>query len=354
MKKSVIIILHLGYWALFLILLVIIFVAALAGQPALDTAANLQNIYVTVCFVVIPGVSCFYGFYTFLFSHFLYRKKILALFIYGILFAIICGLAGCLAAMAVFGYKIMFGDGWESVFELTLLTALVAILNGGMGLVMKGFITWYAEIKLKEDLSRKNYEMELALVKSRINPHFLFNTINNIDVLIEKDPVKASAYLNKLSDIMRFMLYETKAENISLNRELEYIEKFVALQKIRTANTDFVQYSIEGNPANRMVAPMLFIPFIENAFKHAENKITGNAVNIKFVIDKNQVIFYCENSYHKNNHTKADDSGLGNELIEKRLALLYGDKHTLEITNENEMYKVKLILNNHESELHHN
>jgi len=248
----------------------------------------------------------------------------------------------------------MFGDGWESVFELTLLTALVAILNGGMGLVMKGFITWYAEIKLKEDLSRKNYEMELALVKSRINPHFLFNTINNIDVLIEKDPVKASAYLNKLSDIMRFMLYETKAENISLNRELEYIEKFVALQKIRTANTDFVQYSIEGNPANRMVAPMLFIPFIENAFKHAENKITGNAVNIKFVIDKNQVIFYCENSYHKNNHTKADDSGLGNELIEKRLALLYGDKHTLEITNENEMYKVKLILNNHESELHHN
>ncbi len=121
--------------------------------------------------------------------------------------------------------------------------------------------------------------MELALVKSQINPHFLFNTINNIDVLISKDAERASAYLNKLSDIMRFMLYETKPAKIPLPKELTYIEKFIELQKIRTTNEHYVNYSIKGDTANFMIPPMLLISFIENAFKYADNKKVENAIN---------------------------------------------------------------------------
>ncbi|CAN5702138.1 hypothetical protein BH10BAC2_BH10BAC2_15260 [soil metagenome] len=354
MKKSVIVILHLGYWGLFLMLLLIVYVAALAGNEPLDAAAKAQNLYVALCFIIIPGVSCFYAFYTFLFSHFLYRKKILLLFLYGILVAILCGSLGGLLARIVLGPMMLFSDSWHSAVEITMTTSVVAALNGGVALVMKGFITWYGEIKIKEDLNRKNYEMELALVKSRINPHFLFNTINNIDVLIEIDPVKASAYLNKLSDIMRFMLYETKPEHIFLTRELEYIEKFIELQKIRTTNLNYVQYKIEGNPIDVIIAPMLFIPFIENAFKHAENTVIDNAISVKFVIENESITFYCENRYKKEHNILIDYSGLGNGLIQKRLELLYAGHHTLEFSDNDGMYKVKLMLKRNESKLHYN
>src|ERR1044071_687955 len=114
--------------------------------------------------------------------------------------------------------------------------------------------------------------MELALIKSQINPHFLFNTINNIDVLIAKDSAKASEYLNKLSGILRYMIYETRNEKISLAGELDYIEKYLELQKIRTANPDYVNFQISGEANNLKIAPMILFPFIENAFKHTENK----------------------------------------------------------------------------------
>ena len=186
--------------------------------------------------------------------------------------------------------------------------------------------------------------MELELIKSQINPHFLFNTINNIDVLIAKDAARASAYLNKLSDIMRFMLYETKTEKITLDKELTYIEKYIDLQKIRTSNMNYVNYYVVGDSSNLMIAPMLFIPFIENAFKHTENKKVENAINIKIIIEKEMIIFDCENYYTKETQVKPDQSGLGNELIQKRLTLLYPNKHTLEIINKNNTYKVKLVL----------
>jgi len=186
--------------------------------------------------------------------------------------------------------------------------------------------------------------MELALVKSQINPHFLFNTLNNIDVLIQQDAIKASVYLNKLSDIMRFMLYETKTERIELSKELTYIEKYIELQKIRTSNLNYVNYAVEGNTDGLLIAPMLFIPFIENAFKHAENKKMENAINIRIVIKHDRIEFKCENNYSDDNQINHDESGLGNELIQKRLELLYPKKHKLEITNSDNTYKVNLIL----------
>ena len=186
--------------------------------------------------------------------------------------------------------------------------------------------------------------MELALVKSQINPHFLFNTINNIDVLIEKDAVKASAYLNKLSDIMRFMLYETKTEKIPLSKELQYIEKYIDLQRIRTSNPNYVNYTVEGDPCDLMIEPMLFIPFIENAFKHAEGKKAEDAIKIRFSIGHRSIAFDCENRYSVYQLERPDHSGMGNDLIKKRLSLLYPGKHSLDIVTGDGIYKAKLTL----------
>jgi LytS/YehU family sensor histidine kinase len=228
-------------------------------------------------------------------------------------------------------------DWWFYSLRLVIILGIYALL-------IKLAIGWFETQKLKSALELERKSGELALLRSQINPHFLFNTINNIDVLIEKDVIKASAYLKKLSDIMRFMLYETKTEKIPLSKELTYIEKYIELQKIRTANLNYVNYLVSGDADGLLIAPMLFIPFIENAFKYAENKNIENAINISVIIEKETIVFNCDNHYTGSSQTKPDESGLGNELIRKRLLLLYPNKHTLDITIENNLYKVKLTL----------
>ena len=345
MKKSVIVLLHIAYWSMYIWFLAILLIRG-------DNYLNLNLVHDfflsgplgVICFV--PSIIGFYVFYVVLFPNYLSKKKLIVLAISSILASVMAALIGDFFLCIKWKSKILFETGWESAIGITILLSFIAFVHGIFGLVIKGFVTAYSDITLKEDLNKKNYEMELALVKNQINPHFLFNTINNIDVLIQKDPIKASDYLNKLSDIMRFMLYETKADKIALSTELTYIEKYIELQKIRSSNPSYVNYSIEGSTNDLMIEPMLFIPFIENAFKHTENKNLENAINIKITINKEMIIFECENKFTINSQNKSGHNGLGNNLIEKRLLLLYPNKHQLNITTHNNIDKVKLTLNN--------
>lgn len=351
MKKSAVAVIHIIYWGGYALLLVFIYslLTMVSGNRTPPGAVVLYTKMI-LGFGIVPGITSFYFSYFFLFTKFLSKKKILLLCIYGLLGCVFCGLLGEITLSVMLGgvgdnrHDVFFPNDEPTEMLIALvLTTFVAFVNVIIGLVTRGFITAYGDIKLKEDLNKKNYEMELALVKSQINPHFLFNTINNIDVLIEKDAVKASAYLNKLSDIMRFMLYETKTEHIPLSTELTYIEKYIDLQKIRTANEHYVSYMLNGNPGGVFIAPMLFIPFIENAFKHAENKRTGTAIRIRVSIEQEMIIFECENSYVEKPEMPGQ-SGLGNGLIKKRIELLYPGKHTLEITDKENVYGIKLSL----------
>ncbi len=237
-------------------------------------------------------------------------------------------------------------NGRSTAVRVIIIMTFIGSICGMVALVIKGFITWFNELKLKEALKEKNHEMEMALIKSKLDPHLLFNTINNIDALIIKDAVEASNYLNKLSDIMRFMLYETMAEKILLSQEIEYIEKYIALQKIRTANEHYVHFSVTGIIGNKMIAPMVFIPFIENAFKHTNNKKLENAITIHIIISNKTIQLVCENKFDSKPTVRPPDSGLGNELIQKRLQLIYPEKHTIEVNKTNEQYTVNLTITN--------
>ncbi|MBL7931726.1 MAG: histidine kinase [Bacteroidia bacterium] len=290
---------------------------------------------------LIPGVITFYLFYGFLFSRFLSRGRI-TLFV---LLAIVTPMLVAVPSEVLMYFT--FSDmNWmfESIFGFGIIISINALMNGIIGLVVRGFVSWYGDIKIKEELARKNHETELALIKSQINPHFLFNTLNNIDVLILKDPAKASEYLNKLSDIMRFMLYESSSQKIPLSKELGYIEKYVELQKIRSSNPRFIRYDFKGYADGIMIEPMLFIPFIENAFKHAENNRIEEAVRLSFEIEKKKITFECVNHFSKVQQQRPKYSGLGNELIRRRLMLLYPNSHILEVNEENDVYSVKLEL----------
>ena len=342
MKKAVVAFLHGGYWLIYLTLLALIL--GIICIQTRTTSFNLSSLFPLLVLCVAPNLISFYSFYLWLFPKFLARRKIPALVAFGVLVCFVAALSGVLLALVFFGFEqAIFADAREFSFLAASLFVIAAI-HGAVALVVRGFVEWFEEIKLKEELARKNFETEIALVKSQINPHFLFNTLNNIDVLISKDQAKASEYLNKLSGILRYMVYETRAEKIPLAKELDYIEKYLELEKIRTANPDYIRFQTTGEADGFLIAPMILFPFVENAFKHTENKKNSNSIRIRVSMEKDKLVFECGNSYQTNSKAKQDFGGLGNELIRKRLALLYPKKHFLEIADADEIYQVKLTL----------
>jgi len=354
MKKSVIVLLHVGFWACYLILIAIILaVYSKSGGSVINQGSRILNAFYSISlFAFVPSFISFYVFYFLLFPKYLQQKKFLLSIIYGLLISVGAAVIGYI----LIRYFIESGrmidmdkggkNGRSTATRTIMVMAFIASVCGIIALVLKGFITWFNEIKLKELLKEKNNEMEMALIKSKLDPHLLFNTINNIDALILKDAVVASDYLNKLSDIMRFMLYETKADKIFLSKEIEYIEKYIALQKIRTANENYVHFKVTGVAANKLIAPMVFIPFIENAFKHNNNKKLIDAITIDIIITDETIQLLCENKFDLKPKERRSDSGLGNDLIQKRLNLIYPEKHTLDVHKTNELYSVHLIIPN--------
>jgi two-component system LytT family sensor kinase len=349
MKKAGIMFLQGGYWIMYAFLLCVFFLfsvfAKINGHIRPEAFFWWWRLMLGIA--IVPGIIGFYSFYSFLFPRYLRLKKYFSFFAGAAISTILAGLAGVVVlALTVTPEFIASDNHWGGVIVFCI-TGFIGLINGVIGLVIKGFISWYGDIKLKEELQQKNYEAELALIKSRLSPHFLFNTINNIDILIEKDAPKASAYLNKLSDIMRFMLYESRTEKISIENELEYIGKYIELQKIRTANPDYVQYTVKMETKDVKIEPLLFIPFIENAFKHGESRKENSSIVIDFRIEKDTIYFECKNSYASNFALRNEYGGLGNDLIAKRLELLYPNRHQLEITDSNNLYTVKLTFHPH-------
>ena len=354
MKKSLVVALHLGFWVCYIVLIAIMLsVYYRNNQGASDPEFRVVNALKSILlFAFVPSFISFYLFYYVLFPKYLQQEKFFLAVMYAIL---MCGITA-LGAYIVLRYFIESGrmldmdeggkKGRSTAVSVLMVMTLIGLICGIAGLVIKGFITWFNEIKLKAMLKEQNYEMEMALIKSQLDPHLLFNTINNIDALILKDPVEASNYLNKLSDIMRFMLYETKPDKIFLSKEIEYIEKYIALQKIRTANINYVHFSVTGTIGSKLIAPMIFIPFIENAFKHVNNKKLENAISIDIFIRAHHIQLICENKFDSKFSVKQPDSGLGNELIQKRLNLIYAGKHTLEVHKKNDLYSVNLTISN--------
>ena len=301
---------------------------------------------------MLPSALSYSFFYFLLFPKYLKQRKFLLSLIYGLLIAIVVSVVCYL----IHRYYIESGwitdmdksgkNGRSTAVRVILFMTFISLISGIMALGIKGFITWLYEIRLKELLKEKNYEMEMALVKSQLDPHLLFNTINNIDALILKDAIKASNYLNQLSGIMRFILYETKTDLILLHKEVEYLEKYIALQKIRTANQNYVNFSVTGVMGNKLIAPMIFIPFIENAFKHTNNKKIENAITIEIFVNETNTRLVCANKFNAMPSVRQPDSGLGNDLIRKRLELLYKGKHSLRIDKTNELYTIDLMIPN--------
>ena len=210
------------------------------------------------------------------------------------------------------------------------------------GFLFRACVEWVKDRKLKLELEKDREASQLELLKAKIDPHFLFNNLNNIDVFIQEDPKRASEYLKKLSDILRFMLYEATTEKIPLEEELEYIGKYIDLQKIRTSNPNFVTFEIHGDTAHKRISPMILIHIVENAFKYASNKKVDGAIVVRFDISEKRLSFFCKNHASSTHETDQLKNGLGMRLLRQKLDLLYKKAYTLITKEENNWYLVTL------------
>ncbi|MEJ2596152.1 MAG: histidine kinase, partial [bacterium] len=178
-----------------------------------------------------------------------------------------------------------------------------------------------------------------ALLRTQLNPHFLFNTLNNIDSLILTNPNKASDAIIKLSDIMRFMLYDTSTDQVSLEKEINYLESYISLQQMRLKDPSFVRFNKEGSCMGKTIAPMLFIPFVENAFKHGQKNVKSPGIEISLKCLPDSITFDVVNHVDSENDFNKDSTqGIGLANTRRRLELLYPDRHEFTIRNDNGLY----------------
>jgi len=207
---------------------------------------------------------------------------------------------------------------------------------------IKLFQQWISDAQLIHDLELAKAGAELEQLKNQINPHFLFNMLNNANVLIEDDPKKASQVLVKLSDLLRYQLYDSSRDKVLLTSEIHFLEDFLNLEKVRRDNFNFL-ISKEGELSGVQVPPLLFISFVENAVKHNNDSAKSSYVNLFFDIRRTELFFKCINSKPA---VKAisKPGGLGMVNIQRRLELLFPSTHDLKIEDNSETYCVTLTL----------
>ncbi|MDW3195939.1 MAG: histidine kinase [Cytophagales bacterium] len=212
-------------------------------------------------------------------------------------------------------------------------------------------VDWFKNQQMKKELERRRMQGELDLLRNQVNPHFLFNVLNSIDSLIYKVSPEGSEAVHKLSAIMRYMLYDSNANHVLLNSEIEYLSSYFDLQRIRMKATDVVNFECKGPVAGQKIAPMLFIVFVENAFKHA-NIIDGRRViEVSIEMEDSLLRFNCRNSYDPNHLEQKDKvGGIGLKNVERRLDLLYENRYALNTHVANGYYTVSLNVNLEEPE----
>ncbi|WP_242404083.1 sensor histidine kinase [Formosa agariphila] len=189
---------------------------------------------------------------------------------------------------------------------------------------------------------------ELKLLKSQINPHFLFNALNNIYALSGIDTAKTQQSISYLSDMLRYVLYECEQPLVSLQKEMDYIDNYIKLFRLKSSKTYPISTDFKVSNPNIMLSPMLLIPFVENAFKHSNiEKITDTFITINIETTDQTIRFKIENSIPDTPLSKDAMGGIGLENVKKRLSILYPNTHSLQITTVNNIFSVSLKLEQH-------
>lgn len=230
----------------------------------------------------------------------------------------------------------------------TLLLQMIGIfLVVSFSTIVKIVIDWARHTRERQELQTRTMQSELRFLKSQINPHFLFNTLNNLYALTLKKDDKAPEIVIKLSEMMRYMLYECNEKRVPLQKEINYIKNYLDLESLRQGKNVSINFEVNGRVGDQQIAPLMFIPFLENSFKHGLNHhITEGYVHIVLNVDEKEINFNIENSkaHRVNTPTRGRSGGIGLVNVRRRLDLLYPEKYDLSTEDAPNSYAANLLL----------
>jgi sensor histidine kinase YesM len=311
---------HLAFWGLYNLLF-----------SLQNPNAELQDYISWFIVLLVSGIVVYLNLYL-LFPKYFFKKKY---FIYSFFLVLTIGLGA-------FTLRLLFPSG----NALIALPFFQHFTNQFFLVVITSSLKFFREYSRKQELliklENEQLKTELSLLKSQVNPHFLFNTLNNLYGLITQNQNGQAAEITlKLSDLMRYILESSKTDKVSLNKEIKFLEDYLVLEKIRLpANAD-IRFDVYGLEKDIFVAPLLFIPLVENAFKHGLQSISeNNFAHFTLSVQGNDLFFEAKNSIGKN--LQKVKSGTGLENLRKRLKLMYPEKHLLELELNQGIFKVIL------------
>lgn len=232
-----------------------------------------------------------------------------------------------------------------SLHKHTFITLVFVLMVTATGTVY-GFISDLAnQEKARQEEQRERLQSELAFLRSQISPHFIFNILNSIVYLIRTQSPFAEPVTIKLSELMRYILYESADRQVPLDKEVDYLKNYVELQQLRFEEDVDIRLRIEGQPSSQLIEPMLMIPFVENAFKHGVGLTENPVIDIALSFDEQGLHFSVKNKIAPEMpEDKDDSSGIGLKNVKRRLELLYPDRHRLEVAEQGEWFIVSLTL----------
>lgn len=228
---------------------------------------------------------------------------------------------------------------WNCLMAITGLSHTVC----GLFIAFKLFKNYYIKMEERDTLIRENVQAEMQVLKAQIHPHFLFNTLNNIySFNLNKSPQTAGLVL-KLSDTLKYMTIDCEAELVLLEKELKMVQDYMGLEKVRYGKRLNLEVEVKGNYQDKLIAPLLLIPFVENCFKHGTSEMLDDPwIKMQVTIEEQFLNFKISNSKPKNPAKSNGTNGIGLKNVRRRLQLLYPGEHQLKINTDDHSYRVEL------------
>ncbi len=222
---------------------------------------------------------------------------------------------------------------------------LVNFFVAGASSIIKIVADWARQIRERQELENQTMQSELRFLKTQINPHFLFNTLNNLYALTLKKSDDAPEIVIKLSEMMRYMLYDCNEKQVPLSKEISYIQNYLDLERLRQSKNADIRFEVQGEVTDQQIAPLMFIPFLENSFKHGlTNTIHKGFVHIVLTVEGRHISFFIENTKPdtKPLQDRKRSGGIGLVNVRRRLHLLYPGKYELTVKDNPNTYCVML------------
>ncbi len=337
---------HILLWAVFFVFL--IFFSPSPFREAVDWNFILKSSGQFLFFFLL----IFYVNYFILIERLIFQKKVVIFVLINLVLIALCSLLNSIFRVdfpvphhdSPFGHFMKEQMARPNRLMIVIKMSSPFVLPVVMSVAIKITQHWFKTETAKKEAENKNLESELLHLRYQVQPHFFFNSLNTIYSLIENSPKKAQEGVHSLSKLMRYLLYETGNSNVELSQEISFLIKYIELMQLRLTDKTKVTYDFPKAQITRSVPPLLFVPLLENAYKHGISATRQSFIFFEMKILGNKIYFLTENSNFPKTDLDKSGSGIGLDNLKKRLNLLYKDHHTFTTEVVDDVFRTRLVI----------